>query len=172
VYLEDFVASLESGPIAPSDSVKPKGDTRRRKQDDRRRRPTTWWNRFQHRRAAARRGSEIPNTYVDVYQRRDLAILIAIFTINLADAFFTLHWIGRGGAEGNPVMAWVLGFGQAPFLALKCMAVGAWLLVLVIHKNFTLARLGLFGLLLFYSLLLGYHIFLYLFADPIPLPNV
>ena len=95
-------------------------------------------------------------------------MLIAIFTINIADAFFTLEWIGRGGVEGNPVMAWVLGFGQVPFLGLKCLAVGAWLLILMIHKNFTLARMGLWALLVFYSFLFAYHLFLYFFAEPLP----
>ena len=65
-------------------------------------------------------------------------------------------------------MAWLLGHGHSVFVFFKCLVVGVWLLILTVHKNFKLARWGLWALLAFYSLLLCYHVFLYLLAEPIP----
>ena len=120
------------------------------------------------RRMGARRQGEGDRLYVDRYRASDVALLLGIFLINIADAFFTLHWIGRGGTEGNPLMDWLLGQGQMAFIAFKCLAVGIWLLVLIVHKNFQLARWGLWCLMTFYSFLLLYHLFLYVFAEPVP----
>ena len=120
------------------------------------------------RREGARRAGEGERVYVDRYRASDAALLLGIFLVNIADAFFTLDWIARGGTEGNPLMDWLLAQGQMAFLFFKCLAVGAWLLVLTVHKNFQLARWGLWVLATFYGLLLLYHIFLYLFAEPIP----
>ena len=144
--------------------------SRNRHRHDRRSSPTrlrdTW--RSPVRRIEARRESEGDRLYVDRYRASDAALLLGIFVINIADAFFTLHWIARGGVEGNPLMEWLLGHGQTAFVVFKCLAVGAWLLILTVHKNFQLARWGLWALMTFYTFLLFYHIFLYVFAEPTP----
>lgn len=121
------------------------------------------------RRTGARREGDGDRVYVDRYRGSDAALLLGIFVINIADAYFTLHWIGRGGAEGNPLMEWLLGHGQTAFVFFKCLAVGAWLLVLTVHKNFQLARWGLWALMAFYTALLFYHVFLYVLAEPTPI---
>ena len=55
-------------------------------------------------------------------------------------------------------MAWILELGSSAFLIQKTFVVGLWLLLLVVHKNFRLARLGLWALAGIYSLLILYHL--------------
>ena len=131
----------------------------RRSVSDRRQAPTPFWSAFLglRRRRHGRRAGEQERIYVDRFTRRDVVLVVAILLLNIFDAFFTLIWLQRGGAEGNPAMAWLLEIGVGPFLIQKCLVVGAWLLLLVIHKNFRIARLGLWSLAGIYSLLILYH---------------
>ena len=171
MYLRDQTTISEETTAKPKTfpfEIASQGHNRHR--HDRRRSATrfrdTWTRPL--RRAGARREGEGDRLYVDQYRASDAALLLGIFLINIADVFFTLHWIARGGTEGNPLMDWLLGQGQMTFIAFKCLAVGTWLLILTVHKNFWLARWGLWCLMTFYSFLLVYHIFLYVFAEPIP----
>ena len=104
-----------------------------------------------------RRAGECQNIYVDSFSQRDVLLVVAILLLNVFDAFFTLIWLHRGGAEGNPVMAWFLELGIGAFVAEKCFVVGGSLLLLVVHKNFRFARIGLRWLATVYSLLILYH---------------
>jgi len=171
VYLRNQTTISEEKPGKPETSPFDIASmSRNRHRHDRRSSATrlrdTW--RSPVRRIEARRESEGDRLYVDRYRASDAALLLGIFVINIADAFFTLHWIARGGVEGNPLMEWLLGHGQTAFVVFKCLAVGAWLLILTVHKNFQLARWGLWALMTFYTFLLFYHIFLYVFAEPTP----
>lgn len=94
---------------------------------------------------------------MDRFSWRDVLLVLAILVLNVFDAFFTLIWLHRGGAEGNPVMAWLIELGIGPFLVQKCFIVGGSLLTLVVHKNFRFARIGLRSLATVYSLLILYH---------------
>jgi len=123
------------------------------------------------RRAAGRRSGEGQNTYVDRYRKSDLLLLAAVFALNLADAAFTLVWVGKGGSEGNPIMDWFLQQGELVFLAQKSVVVGSWLMILVVHKNFPIARGGLWFLLALYGFIFVYHVFLQLMAVPTPAPG-
>jgi hypothetical protein len=96
-------------------------------------------------------------SYVDVYDRKDVALLLVIFALNLGDAFFTMLWLERGGREANPVMNFLLDISPAAFIAQKCFVVGLWLVVLMVHKNFRLARIGLKIVLGAYALLFLVH---------------
>lgn len=96
--------------------------------------------------------------YVDRFTGRDVALVVSILVLNLLDALFTLLWIGRGGAEANPFMAFMLELGDGFFLAQKCFMVGIWLIFLTVHKNFRLARVGLYSLAALYFLLLVGHV--------------
>lgn len=84
-------------------------------------------------------------------------LLLAIFVLNVGDAFFTMLWLGRGGREANPIMDFFLDIGPGAFIAQKCFIVGFWLLVLVVHKNFRFARVGLYAALTVYTLLMVLH---------------
>lgn len=108
------------------------------------------------RRARGRR-HEDHSSYVDRYSKRDVALLLSIFLLNVGDAFFTMLWLGRGGKEANPVMDFFLDIGPGAFLVQKCLVVGAWLLILLAHKNFRFARIGLYASLAVYAVLMLIH---------------
>jgi len=129
-----------------------------RREADRRERPTRPWvgilgplRRFHGRRDSDRAG------YVDRYSRRDVALILTVFVMNVGDAFFTMLWLGRGGKEANPVMDFFLDIGPWAFLVQKCVVVGIWLVVLLVHKNFRFARIGLYVSLAAYAILMLIH---------------
>jgi len=140
-----------------------------RRRGDRRAEPTTFWKslRSPRRRAGGRRSGEGLNTYVDRYRKSDVLLLAAVFALNVADALFTLVWVERGGSEANPVMDWFLQQGEWVFLGQKCIVVGLWLVILVVHKNFQIARAGLWFLLVLYGSILLYHIYLQTAGVPV-----
>ena len=139
------------------DDDQDRGSALRRKAD-RRDRPTRPWIglRGPRRRSGGRRSSD-QTGYVDRYSRYDVALILAVFLMNVADAFFTMLWLDRGGKEANPVMDFFLDIGPTAFLIQKCIVVGAWLLVLLVHKNFRFARAGLHISLLAYLVLMFLH---------------
>ncbi|MDC1295126.1 DUF5658 family protein [Myxococcota bacterium] len=130
-----------------------------RRAGDRRDAPTRPWTSFftPKRRATGRR-DEDHSSYVDRYTRRDVALLISIFLLNVGDALFTMRWLNRGGLEANPVMDFFLDIGPGAFLAQKCLVVGFWLLILLVHKNFRFARAGLYASLAVYAVLMAIHL--------------
>jgi len=77
--------------------------------------------------------------------------------MNVGDAFFTMLWLDRGGEEANPVMDFFLDIGPWAFLVQKCVVVGVWLVVLLVHKNFRFARIGLYVSLAAYAILMLIH---------------
>ncbi len=129
-----------------------------RRSTDRRNRPTAPWKDLLSplRRARGRRASDRKG-YVDRYSKRDVGLLFAIFLLNIADAFMTMLWLHRGGQEANPIMAFFLDIGPFAFLAQKCLVVGFWLILLLVHKNFRFAKIGLYASLAVYALLLIIH---------------
>lgn len=129
-----------------------------RRNSDRRGRPTRpWLDLFTPlRRARGRRWSD-PRGYVDRYSKQDVALLLSIFLLNVADACMTMRWLHHGGREANPVMDFFLDIGPVAFLLQKCLVVGFWLILLLVHKNFRFAKLGLYASLAVYSLLAVLH---------------
>lgn len=143
-----------------------------RRNADRRGAPTRPWSglRSPARRSQGRRGSDREG-YVDRYTRQDLFLLLTIFLLNVGDAFLTLRWLGRGGREANPIMDFFLEIGPWAFLVQKCLVVGLWLVILVVHKNFRLARLGLYSALAVYGALMLLHFGILFFdIEPPPVP--
>ncbi len=129
-----------------------------RRQADRRSAPTpALTGVFQPRRRADGRREDDRAGYVDRYTPRDVALLMTIFLLNVGDAFFTMRWLNRGGLEANPVMDFFLDIGPGAFLAQKCLVVGFWLVLLLVHKNFRFARIGLYASLAVYALLMAIH---------------
>jgi len=147
----------ESGPEPDASASWPQAD--QRVGEDRRAQPTRAWASLfgQRRRRRGRRYGEGEDIYVDAFSRRDVMLLVAIFVLNICDAFFTLIWLQRGGGEANPLMSWLLELGDHAFLIQKCFVVGLWLLLLLVHKNFRMARIGLWSAFGVYSLLILYH---------------
>ncbi len=129
-----------------------------RRTADRRDRPTRPWSGWltPRRRARGRRESDRAS-YVDRYTRRDVVLLLSVFLLNVGDAWMTMLWLSRGGREANPVMDFFLDISPTAFLVQKCIVVGFWLLILLVHKNFRFARIGLYASLVVYALLTLVH---------------
>jgi hypothetical protein len=86
-----------------------------------------------------------------------MALVAGTFLLNILDAFLTLRWLSLGGSEENPLMERLLESGDFLFLLQKCFVVGVLLLVLIVHRNFALARAGLWVIFGLYAALLVYH---------------
>ncbi len=128
---------------------------------DRRVRPTPRFSRytfFGGRRKRGRRDGENDNAFVDQYSPRLLVVMFWIGLMNIGDSFFTLHHIQAGAIELNPVAAWMLTTGRTGFVLLKASVITIPLIVLTLHKNFSLARVGIWTAAGAYTVLFAYHI--------------
>jgi hypothetical protein len=137
-------------------------DIERRRGPDRRRRPTPILSRYTivGRRRAFRREEEGGNAYVDRYSPRMAAALVAIMVLCVLDALFTLLYLQRGGTELNPLMAAAIEMGVVPFLAIKNGLTIVGVLFLCLHKNFRHVKPVIAGVLVLYTLLMAYHLYL------------
>lgn len=142
-----------------------------RRSGDRRDEPTRLFGgRLTPRRRAGGRRESDQAGYVDRYTRRDVALLLSVFLLNVGDAWMTMLWLSRGGREANPVMDFFLDISPTAFLFQKCLVVGFWLVILLVHKNFRFARIGLYASLVVYALLMLVH-FGIVFLGIEPPPN-
>jgi hypothetical protein len=146
-----------SGTNAPDEEPRPRGS-------DRRAQPTKRLSRyaiFGGRRRGARREEEREGSFVDVHGFRLWCLVLWIVLMNLGDSFFTLVHLQGGGIELNPVAQALLRTGRESFVFTKSFLIGLALIVLVIHKNFILARIGLWTAAGTYTLLVLYHLVLF-----------
>jgi uncharacterized protein DUF5658 len=149
-------AAPERDPSLPGTNVWPRGP-------DRRRRPTPRLSRytlFGGRRKTIRRQEEREGSFVDQYSTRMWLLLAWIGLMNVGDSFFTLLHLQTGGIELNPFAALLLESGRTGFVVFKSLLIGLPLLVLCLHKNFQLARLGLWIAAGSYTVLFLYHLWL------------
>jgi hypothetical protein len=133
---------------------------------DRRRRSTPRFSLYSiwgGRRRELRRSEEQAGSFVDVYGARLWLVVMWIVLMNIADSFFTLVHLQNGGVEANPMAQALLTTGRAGFVFWKCGLFGLALVVLTVHKNFPMARLGLWVSAGAYTLLLCYHLALFFF---------
>ena len=149
-----------SGPetqVAPPSSLVYRGP-------DRRKQPTPRFSRyalFGGRRRGPRRTSERVGSFVDVYGRRLILLVLWIALMNIGDSFFTLVHLQAGGVELNPVAKMLLATGRWNFVFVKSILIGLALIVLAVHKNFHLARVGLWTAAGTYTCLVAYHLMLF-----------
>ncbi len=132
--------------------------------DDRRAGPTPRISRyafFGGKRLSPRRTEEKSGSFVDRYPLRVALALTWIALMNIGDSFFTLTHLQSGGIELNPIAAWLLEQGRFGFVFTKCLLISLALLVLCLHKNFQLARAGLWLSAIAYTALFVYHMFLF-----------
>jgi hypothetical protein len=148
----------------PDGASAPQAAVERRRTVDRRARPTRPWDALlgRSRRARGRRAGERQNLYVDAYRPADVLLVAAILVLNGLDALFTLLHLQRGGSEANPLMERLLEAGHDTFVLEKTLFVGAWLVLLAMHKNFRVGRAGLWLLLGLYAGILLRHLALML----------
>ena len=140
---------------APAAGERPRGP-------DRRKRPTPRFSRYTlfggRRRDGGRREGENDGAFVDQYSGRLAFAMLWIAAMNSLDSFFTLLHLQSGGIELNPVADAMLGTGRIGFVASKSLLIIVPLVVLTLHKNFPLARAGIWTAAGAYTLLVGYHL--------------
>ncbi len=130
---------------------------------DRRRRPTAMFSRytfFGGRRQHVRRLDDEQEVFVDRYGSGLLLAVLGVVLLNLADAYFTLLFLAHGGQELNPLVDRVLAYGPHVFILFKTLGIGVCAGFLTLTKNFRAARIGLWIVLIGYSLLLCWHLLL------------
>jgi len=131
---------------------------------DRRRSPTPRFSRYSlwgGRRREARRVQERDGSFVDLYGLRLFLIVLWVAVMNVGDSFFTLVHLQAGGVELNPVAKVLLETGRWNFVFVKSLLIGLALIVLAVHKNFPLARIGLWTAAGTYTGLVAYHLLLF-----------
>jgi hypothetical protein len=141
----------------------PEDSAPERRGPDRRQRPTPMVSRytfFGGQRSGGRRGGERENAYVDVYNPRLVALLLLFFALTVIDSVSTLIYLGKGGRELNPLAQWMIDQGGTFFVLTKGIVSGLCLLFVMLHKNFSAARLALGVGFTFYFLLAAYHLVL------------
>lgn len=131
---------------------------------DRRLEPTTRlskWTFYGGRRRDVRRDEEREGSFVDRHGMRLFLLVLWVQAMNIGDSFFTLVHLQAGGIELNPVAKSLLETGRIGFVFSKTFLIGMALSVLVIHKNFFLARVGLWISASTYTALVLYHLSLF-----------
>jgi hypothetical protein len=113
------------------------------------------------RRSRGRRKSD-KGAYVDIYDARTWCIIIAILLLSFMDALLTgLHVIRATAHELNPVLKAILDYGGLPaFFCAKAAMTVLPVSVILIHKEWALARYAARLILWVYIVLALYHIFL------------
>ena len=143
----------------PAESWSSRGD------GDRRKRPTPMLSRYViagGRRRDVRREKEREGAFVDVHGHQMILMVLVIMLLNLLDAGFTLLFLSHGGQELNPFVQVVLDLGSHPWPFVLCKTAGIGILCafLVLTKNFRPAMVGLWVVLIGYTALLGWHLYL------------
>jgi hypothetical protein len=142
-------------PQAPAESLTYRGPDRRQRPTSRLSRYSFWGGR---RWTGGRRPGENGSVFVDQYSTRVWLLMLWIAVMNAGDTFFTLLHLQSGGIEINPVAAAMLTTGRAGFVCLKSLLISVPLLILCVHKNFPLARLGMWTAAAAYTALFAYHL--------------
>jgi|WetSurMetagenome_2_1015567.scaffolds.fasta_scaffold367729_1 hypothetical protein len=100
--------------------------------------------------------------YVDVYDRKTWSIAVAVLILSLIDALLTWMHLVRGSAyELNPILGEIINHGGIPaFFAAKAAMTIFPMVVIVVHKEWTLGRYAARLCLLAYILISCYHVYL------------
>lgn len=134
------------------------------REGDRRERPTPRLSRHAlggGRRRIVRRAEEREGSFVDLHGWRLWCLVLWVALMNIGDSYFTLVHLQAGGIELNPVAAALLRTGRFGFVFSKAALIALALIVLAVHKNFFLARIGLWTATGTYTALVLYHLSLF-----------
>lgn len=97
--------------------------------------PLTFYT-FRGRRRKSRRIDECHNYYVDRYNARYLALIIAILILCFLDAYFTLLLLQVGAIELNPFMLYFIRKDIVLSMVVKYVMTATALIIILVHKNF------------------------------------
>jgi hypothetical protein len=141
------------------------GEKDRRVSRDRRQRPTNPFSRYTllgRRRSIRRKKDRKTHIYVDVYGHYLLLSLLLIILLSVLDAYFTIFHVERGAREINPLMDFLLGYGNTSFFIIKYTLTALGLMLLCIYKSLVISRTVIICLLFFYLTVFANHVFLIL----------
>jgi hypothetical protein len=116
----------------------------------------------QHRRKTIGRRKTDKAAYVDLYDYRAWGIAIAVMLLSGLDASLTsLHIIKGTAKEVNPLMdAIIRNNGLFAFFGVKALLTALPMIIILIHKEWTLGRYAAQLCLFSYILLACYHVYL------------
>ena len=137
----------------------------RRTGRDRRQKPTNPFSRymfFGHRGSIRRKADRKNHIYVDLYGHYLLLVLLLIILLCVFDAYFTIFHVEKGAREINPLMNFLIGYGNIHFFIIKYILTGLGLILLCIYKNLLIARTIIIGVFFFYLSVFANHILLIL----------
>ncbi len=116
---------------------------------------------YRRRRTGGRRKTD-KATYIDVYDARSWAVALSVLTLSLMDGLLTSLQISSGkSVEANPLMHLIIvRGGMITFVGLKAAMTALPLAIIMLHKEWRLARLAARVCLWSYILIALYHIYL------------
>ena len=133
--------------------------------EDRREKPTfpPAFSVYRRRRSSGRRQAD-PARYVDIYDSRTWGVAISILLLSTLDAILTGMQIRSGFfREANPLMNAVLIHGGVhSFVSIKLAMTAMPLAIIILHKEWAVARFAARLCLWAYILLTLYHLYLIL----------
>lgn len=121
---------------------------------------------FMRRRRGPRRDEDYGRGhYVDIHEPAIVGLTLGIVLLCVADAFFTLNIIERGGEEVNPFMRALLEKDVLLFFTVKFTITSLCLVFTLVHKHFRIFRAIsgyhiLYAVFMFYALLIYYETYL------------
>ena len=99
---------------------------------------------------------------MDIYDRGSWSLALAVLGLSFLDAILTVLQIQRGFIqEANPIMNMVIAWGGIyAFFSLKAAMTAFALAIIILHKEWALARYMARVCLCCYILILFYHMYL------------
>ena len=99
---------------------------------------------------------------MDIYGRGSWSVALAVMALSFVDAVLTVLQVEKGMVrEANPIMNAVLAWGGTyVFFSLKAAMTAFALAIIIMHKEWTLARYMIRLCLACYILILIYHLYL------------
>jgi hypothetical protein len=96
---------------------------------------------FGGRRRHVRREEDMKGiVFMDSYSQSLFAVIISILCLSLIDGVMTLHLIGHGAKELNPIMAYFLDKGTVVFITAKYILTSVAVIIILLIKNTYLPR--------------------------------
>ncbi|MCK5552727.1 MAG: hypothetical protein KAJ09_06245 [Deltaproteobacteria bacterium] len=141
------------------------GEKDRRAVRDRRQRPTSPFSTYVflgRRRSIRRKTDRKTHIYVDLYGHYLFLALLLIILLSVLDAYFTIFHVERGAREINPLMDFLMGYGNTYFFIIKYTLTALGLILLCIYKSLLLSRTIIVCILFFYLTVFANHVFLIL----------
>lgn len=118
---------------------------------------------YRNRRASIRRSTDIAtNVYFDKHEPWFAYLALGIILMSIADAYFTLYILERGGEELGPFVNYLIQQSEILFFVIKHFITAIAVLFVLMHKNFIIFKYfsgyhGLYLMLISYVILITYE---------------